>query len=150
MNGRQKYAWQDSGRVLSHFGDTVRKARKRYNAFVAQGLIDGASVDYDGGGLTRSVGGKHQLAVLRQEKNRRLNDERILGSGDFLAEMLRKLEDREGQTQLMSLPSLVESVCRWYWCNEYNVRFCYRKNPRNWNQKSYWCKEKIDSYSIFI
>jgi hypothetical protein len=45
-------------------------------------------MDFDGGGIARSLAGAGQLVELRDEKDRRLGDERILGSSDFVDDVL--------------------------------------------------------------
>ena len=38
LMGKRKHAWQDTGYVLSYFGKSIREARKRYLAYVKEGI----------------------------------------------------------------------------------------------------------------
>jgi REP element-mobilizing transposase RayT len=86
--GKQPCSWQRTKEVLDHFCDNTESAQQQYLAFVADGLIRSGSMDFDGGGIARSLAAAGQLVELRDEKNRRLGDERILGSSDFVDAVL--------------------------------------------------------------
>ena len=81
-------SWQRTQEVLDFFCDNTESAQQQYVAFVADGLIGSGSMDFDGGGIARSLAEAGQLVELRDEKNRRLGDERILGSSDFVDDVL--------------------------------------------------------------
>ena len=76
--------------VLLYFGDTLKVARRRYRQFVKQGVDQGKRPEFQGGGLVRSAGGNKEGLLGRKKEERELGDERILGSGDFVAEALQK------------------------------------------------------------
>ena len=76
--------------VLLHFGDTVRKVRRRYRQFVKGGVDQGSRHELQGGGLVRSAGGDKRALLRRKREERELSDERILGSGDFVTTVLGK------------------------------------------------------------
>ena len=71
--------------VLFHFGDTKRVAHRRYRQFVEKGIKQGRREDLQGGGLIRSAGGDTSVLSPKHKEERELSDERILGSGDFVA-----------------------------------------------------------------
>ncbi len=75
--------------ALSDFQDTLLPLiilRSAYRQFVADGVEQGRRPDLVGGGLVRSLGGWSEVKALRRSGIRELADERILGSGDFVAE----------------------------------------------------------------
>jgi hypothetical protein len=67
------------------------------------GVEQGARPDLTGGGVVRSVGGWEALRDLRKEGLRIKGDERILGSGRFVEDVLRKAEeDYEVRTKTLT------------------------------------------------
>ena len=75
--------------VLQYFGKNLKEARRRYQEFVEKGIDQGKRPDFQGGGLVRSAGGDKTGLLGRKEEDKELSDQRILGSGDFVAEVLR-------------------------------------------------------------
>jgi putative transposase len=75
--------------VLQYFGNNLREARRRYRAFVEKGIKHGRREDLQGGGLVRSAGGYASVLSSHRKNQRELADERILGSGDFVASVLK-------------------------------------------------------------
>ncbi len=68
-----------------------------------------------GGGLIRSAGGWSQVVSLRRKGTRVASDERILGSGKFVEELLSEAADREKQglrlrSKMADLGSLAKAV----------------------------------------
>jgi hypothetical protein len=86
--GKVKRTWQETQGVLAMFGEKLGAARRRYRAFVKEGLAQGRRHDLTGGGLLRSAGGWEGVKALREEKVYQRNDERILGDGDFVGRVL--------------------------------------------------------------
>ena len=74
--------------VLLHFGDTRKLARRRYRQFVKQGVDQGTRPELQGGGLVRSAGGNKAGLLGRKKEEREKGDERVLGSGTFVEEVL--------------------------------------------------------------
>jgi putative transposase len=91
--GKTKHKWQDTGSVLSLFGQKTPSARKAYRAFVEEGIFQGRRPDLTGGGLVRSVGGWTMLKAIRKGDPRVISDERILGSSDFVASVLKHAQE---------------------------------------------------------
>ena len=91
--GKKRNDWQDSEAVLSRFGTGKGWARRKYHEFVFQGIEQGKRSDLTGGGLVRSVGGWSVAKELRKAKGYVKGDERILGDGDFVDQVLRDAED---------------------------------------------------------
>ncbi len=52
--------------------------------------IQGRREDLVGGGLIRSLGGAGRVLLARLNKEKQLYDQRILGDGDFVEEIIRE------------------------------------------------------------
>jgi len=114
---RQHPPWQDRAAVLAWFGRTERAALRAYRAFLREGIPQGRRPELVGGGLIRSLGGWAEVRAIRQRGDRVLADERILGSGPFVARMLAAGDARQ-QTQqarghrLRQAQALIRQRCR--------------------------------------
>ena len=92
---RKRRDWQDTEYVLSFYGNKKIASQKRYLAHVKAAMDQGRRNDLVGGGLIRSLGGwselkKHQLKGPTRIKG----DERILGDGNFVEEVLSLAEEK--------------------------------------------------------
>jgi hypothetical protein len=90
--GHKKYCWQDSAFVLSWFGKKIRDARAAYRSFVEKGIAMGRQSTLVGGGLVRSAGGWSEVKALRRIGAKEKGDERILGSGAFVSNVLSEAD----------------------------------------------------------
>jgi len=99
--------------VLLQFGDKLRKARRRYRQFVKDGIAQGTRPELQGGGLVRNAGGDKRTLLRRKREERELSDERILGSGDFVANVMKDANEVLDQTAKfdISLDELISRVC---------------------------------------
>jgi hypothetical protein len=98
--------------VLLQFGDNLREARRRYRQFVKEGVDQGSRPELQGGGLVRSAGGTKKALLRRKREEWELGDARILGSGDFVAQVLEEaneLEERRIKNKI-SLEELLQKV----------------------------------------
>ena len=86
--GRKSRKWQNIAGVLDLFSDTVFLARKYYRSFVKKGVDQSHREDLIGGGLTRSSGGWSSVKAMRKAKIYEKSDERILGDGEFVENVL--------------------------------------------------------------
>ena len=93
--GKTKVTWQAVDPVLELFGNTRSKAREAYVRFVSEGSSAGHQDLYEGGGLIRSAGGESDLMEMLRRGERVRGDQRILGSGEFVAGVLREVEKRD-------------------------------------------------------
>lgn len=93
MNYR-KNDWQDREYVLKWFGDKEGEARRLYRAFVEKRIAMGDRPDLTGGGLIRSMGGWSVVRAMRRAGEREKGDERILGSGAFVSEIINQAEEK--------------------------------------------------------
>jgi REP-associated tyrosine transposase len=92
--GRTKKEWQDADYVLGLFGENRTRGRRRYRQFVKEGIQQGKRPDLIGGGLLRSQGGWTGVRALREAGTYQKGDERILGQGDFVAQVLADAHEK--------------------------------------------------------
>lgn len=104
LMGEREWAGQAVEEVLGRFGRTAGEARQRYRAFVEAGVRLGRREELTGGGLRRS------LTAHGRPRERIDHDTRVLGSGDFVAELRRDQRLRERLGPATSLDDLVERV----------------------------------------
>ncbi len=93
LTGKIASEWQDVDTVLSLFGKRVTASRKRYRAFVEEGIEQGRRTDLIGGGLVRSYGGWKELMSSKEMRAHLKGDERILGDSDFVESVLEAAEE---------------------------------------------------------
>ena len=94
LMGRVERAWQDTDEVLGRFGPTAEAGRAGYAEFVRAGVGQGRRPELVGGGLRRSCGGWLQGRGRGQgeEGEPLAHDERVLGSSDFVRELLAEAD----------------------------------------------------------
>lgn len=92
--GKRECPWMDGDYVLLQFNDRKRKARNAYRRFVGEGIGMGRQPELTGGGLIRSKGGWSQVVSARRSGGKEEYDERILGNGDFVNEVLKETEEK--------------------------------------------------------
>jgi putative transposase len=91
--GKHHQSWQHSNQVLARFDRRIKAARSRYETFVAEGIGQGKRADLTGGGLIRSKGGWAAVKAMRKANVHVKSDERILGDGDFVAQILAQADE---------------------------------------------------------
>jgi putative transposase len=111
-----KRDWQAIEWVLGLFDHRPWIARRRYRAFVEKGVAEGRRSDLTGGGLIRSGGGWASVLEKRRAKIFEKSDERILGDGDFVEEVLAAAQEQmEYRYKLASegydLDTIASKVC---------------------------------------
>jgi putative transposase len=94
LMGKRIIEWQSTNSVLALFDNRPAPARKKYHAFVAEGVIQGRRPELIGGGLIRSAGGWSGVQELRKAGVFQKSDERILGDGDFVESVLAESEEK--------------------------------------------------------
>lgn len=92
--GKHERPWQNTQYVLKRFGDKSGPARHQYRAFVEKGVNQGNRPDLTGGGLVRSAGGWAAVKAFRRSGDYQKGDERILGDGDFVANVLAQANEQ--------------------------------------------------------
>ncbi len=104
--------WQDTREVLRRFAVQLRRSRRLYREFVADGIAQGRRPDLQGGGLIRSVGGWDAVRTLRRGRERYVADERILGSSAFVERIREEMRvGRKWAGRGLVLEALVRKVC---------------------------------------
>lgn len=88
--GKQKNDWQDKEYVLGWFGKSKKEALKAYRNYMKKGIGKGRRPELVGGGLVRSKGGWSQVKSMRRADFREKSDARILGSGEFVEQVVRE------------------------------------------------------------
>lgn len=116
LMGKVGRDWQAIEWVLGLFDQRQWIARRRYRAFVEKGIPDGRRSDLTGGGLIRSSGGWAAVLEKRSAKIFEKSDERILGDGDFVEEVLSAAQEQmEHRYRLASegydLDKIASKVC---------------------------------------
>lgn len=115
--GTHRKSWQDVETVLAYFSSQGGSAKKSYRAFVSEGIDHGRRWDLTGGGLIRSTGGWAAVQTLKKEKVHVKSDERILGDGDFVEQVLSKSQERYDRQHALKasgigLDKMAERVAR--------------------------------------
>jgi hypothetical protein len=100
--------------VLRHFGSTLNDARRHYRAFVEKGIKQGRRPELQGGGLVRSSGGDKAGLLGLKKEDREKSDQRILGSGDFVSNVLKNANKNAERKAVcnISLAELIRRVCK--------------------------------------
>jgi putative transposase len=93
VTGRRKVEWQNTEYILGLFGDKETNTRRNYSLFVRKGIEHGKRPDLTGGGLLRSQGGWAGVRALKESNDYQKGDERILGDGAFVKDVLEKAEE---------------------------------------------------------
>ena len=114
--GKAACPWMDTQYVLEQFGSTKQKAIKEYRRFIEEGINMGHIPELTGGGLIRSLGGWSQVLSTRNRKEKLEYDERILGSGDFVNEVLKETEEKhrrqiKAKRSGMTITQIIEREC---------------------------------------
>ena len=92
--GKEKNDWQERNYVLQQFHRNEKKAIRVYRRFMEEGKDQGRRPELVGGGLVRSMGGWSQVLSLRSRGEIGEHDSRILGRGDFVAEILKEADQK--------------------------------------------------------
>lgn len=117
LMGRVKNDWQDRDYVLKWFGPKEGEAKRAYRQFVKKGIDQGRRSDLVGGGLIRSQGGWSAVKALRRLGVREKSDERILGSGEFVEQLIKQSDQTRKeqfavQERLHRVAKHIEKICK--------------------------------------
>ena len=94
LMGKMVNDWQPRDYVLRWFGRKEASAIAAYRAYVQEGVGQGHRPQLVGGGLIRSAGGWSAVKAQRREGIGEKGDERILGSSDFVLQVVKASEKR--------------------------------------------------------
>jgi len=100
--GRVNNDWQDKEYVLKWFGEKADEAKRVYRQFVKDGMDQGHRSDLIGGGLVRTQAGWAVVKDMIREGIREKSDERILGSGEFVQQLIQQ-SDKERRKQYFNI-----------------------------------------------
>lgn len=100
---RVKRDWQETGTILTNFGKKKKLARQKYEEFVREGMSRGRRPELVGGGLIRSLGGWAEVLSVRRKGMKASSDQRILGSSEFVEDLLSEVGKREIETLRLSV-----------------------------------------------
>jgi len=101
--GRVKREWQDRDTVLAYFGKRRKGAIEKYEKFIGEGIGSGSRPELVGGGLIRSLGGWSQVLSLRRAGGKVFSDERLLGSSEFVKDIIADAEEKVKETLRLTL-----------------------------------------------
>jgi len=122
LMGKIKTDWQDRDYVLKWFGAKEGEAKRAYRLFAKEGIEQGRRSDLVGGGLIRSQGGWSAVKAMRRRGVREKSDERILGSGEFVEQLIRQ-SDQSRKEHFSALQiSQQASALVGQACKEQNIR----------------------------
>lgn len=122
LMGKIKNDWQDRDYVLKWFGAKDGEAKRAYRQFVKEGIGQGRRSDLVGGGLIRSQGGWAAVKAMRRRGVREKSDERILGGGEFVEQLLRQSDQsRKEHFSALQLSQQASSLVGQA-CKEQNIR----------------------------
>jgi len=118
--------------VLAYFGKRRKRAIEKYEDFVGEGIEADSRPELVGGGLIRSLGGWSQVLSLRRVGSKVFSDERILGSSEFVNNVIADAEEKAKETlrltlKISDLPSLALEVCEGEKIDETELRSGLRK-----------------------
>jgi hypothetical protein len=114
--------------VLRHFGEIFKVGRQRYHQFVKKGMKHGRREDLQGGGLIRSSGGDKAGLLGLKKEDREKSDQRILGSGDFVAKVLEKANEvNQKRMDKCSLQVLCQKIISAFGIKEEDLRSSVKK-----------------------
>jgi putative transposase len=118
LAGKVKREWQNTKYVLSFFGSS-NNSRKNYLRYVREGIDQGRRPELVGGGLIRSMGGWSAVLASRRRGEREVADQRILGDGDFVKQVISGLDDLVKKNlrlsgQRVDIKALAEKVSEKY------------------------------------
>jgi REP element-mobilizing transposase RayT len=118
LMGNVERKWQDTEYILSFFGKS-QDQRKQYQRYLKKGIALGRRPELVGGGLIRSLGGWSEVLALRNRGEKQVSDQRILGDGEFVQEVISELNEQVKKNlrlsgQRINIDDLAEKVCEKY------------------------------------
>ena len=96
LMGRRKNGWQEVKEVMARFSEKRNQARLRYRSFMEEGMNQGETPDFEGGGRARSADTERGGSLRKKGDGAGVHDERVLGGGGFVEKVLRETGKEEG------------------------------------------------------
>jgi len=103
LTGEKQIGWQQTRAILGLFSRGRLKARGAYEEFLREGIKMGRREDLQGGGVVRSLGGMTEYIRRTKAGEEFRGDERILGSDEFIRDVLRDKETTETERSRLRL-----------------------------------------------
>lgn len=98
--GTRTCSWQETDEVLTLFGQTKPMARRKYHKFLIDRIDKGKRHDLTGASLVRSTGRLANIFNSQRQDSRQVFDERVLGQGSFVEQVLKEIEE-EGKESIL-------------------------------------------------
>ena len=151
--GVRKVEWQETGDVLGEFGSNRNESLESYGEFVREGIRKGRRPELVGGGLIRSLGGIEEAVKIAAKREKVQNDERILGSGEYVAEVIREVEHRdrrkEGMRKRLDPREVIRRACKVMGAEESQL-YGHRKVKEVSKARSLACKWLVEDLGMRI
>ena len=151
--GVRKVKWQEIGDVLGEFGSNRNEALESYGEFVREGIRKGRRPELVGGGLIRSLGGIGEAVKIAAKREKVQSDERILGSGEYVAEVIREVEHRdrrkEGMRKRLDPREVIRRACKVMGAEEGQL-YGHRKVKEVSKARSLACKWLVEDLGMRI
>lgn len=143
LMGNQKLSWQSTDPVLAMFGAREKTARRKYREFVQLGISAGRRPELVGGGLIRSAGGWKAAKESLKGQGRVKGDERILGSGEFVEDILAQCDEQferryKLKAQGIGYDELLKKIAKAFACETSQIIGSI-KTPRIVQARSVFC-----------
>ena len=113
----QKLDEQANQETLNHFSQNLSEARSLYIQTLQKVLNDQKNINFEGGGWMRSTESTRKDIWNTTDEEMSLYDSRILGSPEFVKEVLTKaelLENNNKPETYISIHELIEKVSNYY------------------------------------
>jgi biotin operon repressor len=157
LMGEQKAEFQSTGEVLERFGGTKSTAIKKYLEFIEAAKNTGKRDDLTGGGLRRSAGGWSGVFDLKRAKEAWRGDERVLGDGEFVDQVLKISEEGIVKKEKLKkegwdINRAVKRACEIMSIKEHEIKKRGRGNKVSHARAltSYWCHNELGISGIEI
>ncbi len=148
--GKNSSEFQATGEILGYFGASKVVAQQKYLKFIEDGKDMGRREDLTGGGLRRSAGGWEGVLALKRAKDYWRGDERLLGDGEFVNQVLKISEEamvkkdrlkREG----WDIKRIVKQVCELMDISEDEIlkRTRAKRVSHARSLIAYWCYQEL-------
>jgi REP element-mobilizing transposase RayT/transposase-like protein len=129
--GKRKSDWQEREYVLEQFHEKEGKAVRAYGRYMEEGKDQGQRPELVGGGLIGSLGGWSEVLPLGGSREMSKHDGRILGSGEFVTEMIREAEKKVRRylsvsEMKTSMDNAIKEICRKEGVGEQELRMGVR------------------------
>ncbi len=112
--GRRENGWQEIQEVLDRFSSDKARARMGYRNFIEEGTEHEGSLDFEGGGWSRSWASENRAGPAKMHGSDGIYDERVLGGTEFVEKVLNAASSAPiVKKAKMPLPDLITRVSEW-------------------------------------